>query len=386
MRQHHKKSGSSQKTRGFSLVEMMIAMTVGLFLISSMIAVFVANKRTGEVNNAMANIQEGARFALNSIARDARVSGYQGCIDVNRGDIEIQSNASPVLPGGLRDTSAHASVVDADGDLVPVSPVGFTPSNLFPPVPGTHALMLQFGDQRVATVTGPMMNAGTTIPNPTLPIQMDRTMAEMGLQVGDLAIIANCDVGDLFTVTAGSAGSTLNHAANGNANGNVAASLSMAYGLEDTIPQTRIMELNTNIYYVGDTGVTNNNGDTITALYRQSWPFTTANPPTELIQGVEDLRVAFGIRGAGNALRYISPDATTGFNPEDIEALHVGVLMNSFDRISQTNDTNTYELAGQSVFSETKHPSETSVHKGDLRFRLAFNTTIKIRNRRQISE
>jgi len=382
MRQHNPNNSYRRLTRGFSLIEIMIAMTVGLFLISSMIAVFAGNKRTSEVNTAMANIQESARFALDSIARDTRVSGYQGCIDINRGQIEVQSNLSPVATTGLRATSAHASVINSDGSWTPASPLGFTPSSAFPQVPGTHALMLQFGDQRVATLNSAMLNAGTIIPNPALPVVMDRTLGEMGINVGDLAIIANCDVGDLFTVTAGSTGSTLNHAAIAGANGNSNANLSVAYGLKDTLPQTFIMKLNTNIYYVGDTGVDNANGDMITALYRQSWPFNSGNPPTELIQGVEDLRVAFGIRGAGNTLRYIPPSNDTSFDTAEIEALQVGVLMNSFDRVSQDNDTSTYELAGQPVYSKTKYPSATSVHEGDQRFRLAFNTTIKIRNRR----
>ena len=366
---------------GFSLVEMMIAMTVGLFLISSMIAVFVGNKRTSEVNTAMANIQENARFALDSIARDARVSGFQGCIDINSEQLMIRSNNAPVTSEGLQATSTHASVINADGSWTPASPIGFTPSTTFPQVPGTHALTLQFGDQRVASLDEPMIVTGTVIPSKALPIKLDRPISEMGLNVGDLAVISNCDLGDLFTVTAGSADSTLVHAASGDDDGNTSANLSIAYGLNDTLTQTRVMKLNTNVYYVGDTGLENANGDTITALYRQTWPFEASNPPTEIVQGVEDLRVSFGIRSSNDTLSYLAPDAT-GFNPTNIESLQVGILMNSFDRVSQDDDSSTYELAGQAVYSGTKYTNAASVHSGDQRFRLAFNTTIKIRNRR----
>ena len=367
--------------RGFSLVEMMIAMTVGLFLISSMIAVFVGNKRTSEVNTAMANIQENARFALDSIARDARVSGFQGCIDINSEQLMIRSNNAPVTADGLQATSTHASVINTDGSWTPASPIGFTPSTTFPQVTGTHALTLQFGDQRVASLDEPMIVTGTVIPSKALPVKLDRPISEMGLNVGDLAVISNCDVGDLFTVTTGSADSTLVHAASGDNNGNASANLSIAYGLNDTLIQTRVMKLNTNVYYIGDTGLENANGDTITALYRQTWPFEASNPPTEIVQGVEDLRVSFGIRSANDTLSYLAPDAA-GFNPTNIESLQVGILMNSFDRVSQDDDSSTYELAGQPVYSSTKYTTATSVHSGDKRFRLAFNTTIKIRNRR----
>lgn len=367
--------------RGVSLIELMIAMTVGLFLISSMIAVFVGNKRTSEVNTAMANIQENARFALDSIARDARVSGFQGCIDVNSEQLTVRANNAPVTANGLQATSTHASVINADGTWTPESPIGFTPSDTFPQVTGTHALTLQFGDQRVASLAAPMIITGTVIPSKALPVNLSRPISELGLNVGDLAIISNCDIGDLFAVTTGSTGTILNHAASGDQGGNTSANLTIAYGLNDTLVQTRVMKLNTNVYYIGDTGLTNANGDTITALYRQTWPFNAANPPTELIQGVEDLRVSFGIRSANDTLSYLAPNEA-GFNPTNIESLQVGILMNSFDRVSQDNDSSTYELAGQPVFSSAKYPSEASTHAGDQRFRLAFNTTIKIRNRR----
>ncbi len=381
MTQQRNNSLDRKSTRGFSLVEMMIAMTLGLFLISSMIAVFLGNKRTSEVNTAMANIQENARFALDSIARDARVAGFQGCIDLNSEQLKVRSKTAPVTTGGLRATSTHASVINSDGSWTPTSPIGFTPSATFPQVTGTHALTLQFGDQRVSTLDEAMIIPGTVIPNNALPIKLARPMSELGLNVGDLAIISNCDVGDLFTVTTGSAGSTLVHAATGADDSNASANLTVAYGLNDTLAQTRIMELNTNVYYIGDTGLTNANGDVVTALYRQTWPFEASNPPTELIQGVEDLRVSFGIRSNNGTLSYLAPDAP-GFNPTNIESIQVGILMNSYDRVSQDDDSGTYELAGQPVYSATKYPNANSVHAGDKRFRLAFNTTIKIRNRR----
>ena len=256
MIQPRNKKVDRNSIRGFSLVELMIAMTLGLVLTSSMIAVFLGNKRTSEVNTAMANIQENARFALDSIARDARVSGFQGCIDVNSEQLTVRSNNAPITPNGLRATSAHASVINSDGSWTPASPIGFTPSATFPQVPGTHALTLQFGDQRVAGLSEAMIIPGTVIPSNVLPVKLSRPMSELGLKVGDIAIISNCDFGDLFTVTTGSAGSTLAHAATGSDDSNASPNLTLAYGLNETLSQTRVMRLNTNVYYIGDTGQT----------------------------------------------------------------------------------------------------------------------------------
>ena len=47
----------------FSLIELLIAMTLGLILIAGMITVLEGNRRSSELNSTMADLQESARFA-----------------------------------------------------------------------------------------------------------------------------------------------------------------------------------------------------------------------------------------------------------------------------------------------------------------------------------
>ncbi|MBX2886174.1 MAG: prepilin-type N-terminal cleavage/methylation domain-containing protein, partial [Granulosicoccus sp.] len=54
---------------GFSMVELLVAMAIGLILISGMISVFGGNRRSSELNQAMSNMQESARFAIDAISR-----------------------------------------------------------------------------------------------------------------------------------------------------------------------------------------------------------------------------------------------------------------------------------------------------------------------------
>ena len=70
---------------GLSLVELMVAMTLGLLLLSGMIAVFSGNQRSAELNTAMANLQESARFALSRMSKDMRLAGHQGCLNPSQG-------------------------------------------------------------------------------------------------------------------------------------------------------------------------------------------------------------------------------------------------------------------------------------------------------------
>lgn len=365
--------GAASRAGGFSLVELLVAMTLGLILISSVVAVFAGNRRSAELNAAMADLQEGARFALNAIARDVRMSGFQGCLDVNSGTVTIRANDAPTT--NLRATSTSGSVVTSATDWNPDPLPGFTEPTTNPAIAGTHTLQVQFGSAETSLLAAQMVDgAGFASPSGPLVLAQD-----IGLAAGDLAIVANCDVGDLFTVTEVSAnGLSVKHAASANSSGN----LTRSYGDAQTIDQTRVMGLSSNVYYVGDTGETNDSGDPIHALYRQSLPYgDPANPPVELIDGVENLRIAFGIRQADDSLRYVAADDAL-YDPARVESLRVGILMSSWEAIANDEDSNTYTLAGQAIVAS----DDTSVvdrHPRDRRLRLAFNTTIKVRNRRE---
>ena len=134
------------------------------------------------------------------------------------------------------------------------------------------------------------------------------------------------------------------------------------------------------MYYVGDTGLRNENGDQIRALYLQTHPFNEAsNPPSEIVQGVENMRISYGVR-IDDGLSYVTAD-DSDFDPENVESIRVGLLMRSYDRITDQNDTNTYILAGQPI-QALKNSTDGFTHSGNNLYRLVFNTTVKIRNRR----
>ena len=355
---------ANHRNRGFSLVELLIATTVGLILISGMIAVFSGNKRSSELNQAMSDMQENARFALDAIGRDARMSGFQGCVDINNAAATNQALNAPAY-ATVYDTVSTGSVVTSATTWNPVPIPTFTiPLTAAQPVPGTHALTLQFGSPITRPLAADMTTRNSVIAVPNNP---------WNIGANELMIIGNCDYADLFRTTAvATAGSTvqISHAATGNASG----SLTNRYAQSDTM----VMRFLSNIYYIGQSGQTNEDGDAITSLYRQSLPYS--RQPTELIQGVENMRVKFGIRNDQNVLRYVSPaDAT--FEPGRVESIQIGLLLVSWDSISQNADNQTYILAGDAI-APAENPVDASSHPIDQRYRLAFNTTIKVRNRR----
>ena len=77
MNQAMKRGMKHQK--GFSVLELMVALGLGLLVVAGIVQLFVGNSRTYEIVNAQARLQENARFAFEFISRPARMAGYYGC-------------------------------------------------------------------------------------------------------------------------------------------------------------------------------------------------------------------------------------------------------------------------------------------------------------------
>lgn len=66
------------RQRGLSLVELLIAMALGLLLLAGVIQVVLSSKRSYQNSVALAELQENGRFALEAIAQDLRHAGFTG--------------------------------------------------------------------------------------------------------------------------------------------------------------------------------------------------------------------------------------------------------------------------------------------------------------------
>lgn len=361
---------------GFSLVELMIAIVLGLILISSLISIFAGNQRTSSLNSAIANLQESARFSMEQIGSDLKMSGYQGCAD--NVDSPMTSIATNSPTSNYVQSATVGSVVQSGDTWNPVPPAEFITSGRNAVV-GSHALTVQFGGPQVGRLEKGQVDNGSGEVDPSLPLSVSSSPNEpFNIKTGDFAIVSNCINAELFEVTSVAEGlseTTIGHGSDANDSDEFV----QAHGSNnDVLAETQVLRFNSNVYYVADTGLQNKAGDTITALYRQSLPNSAANPPVELIQGVENLRLAFGVRTA-SGLAYVSADDAT-FNAADVESVRIGLLLSSWDRVADQDDDKTYLLAGQAIEPANSASSALDSHPGDRRFRLAFNTTVMIRN------
>ncbi len=365
------------RQHGFSLVELLIAMALGLILTAGMIAVFSGNKRTSEVTTAMANMQESARFALQAIATDIRHAGFQGCLGIDNGSIADGTDAQILPKTGIFNTATTGSVIVSANDWRPQPVSNYQLPPGIEAVAGTHTIGTQGGTENRVPLEIPMFDG--TRPSPIADVVLERN-AGFSATVGSPVIIADCEQAELFAISQMDLVNdswVLKHEASHNLSG----ALLKEYGNNGKLRQVTVTPFFSNLYFVGSTGLETENGDPVTSLYEQSYPFDpVSNPPTELIQGVENMRVSFGIQDNNGRVQYVTADDAS-FKASAVVSVQLGLLMSSWDRIANVEDNKTYVLAGQAI-PASPNSVDGNTHAQDQRYRLAFNTTVKVRNRR----
>lgn len=79
MNQSNIKGCIQPNQRGFSLVELMIAITIGFVIVGAIGYLFIGSRQSFRTTDAISRIQENARYALQTFVHDARMAGNPGC-------------------------------------------------------------------------------------------------------------------------------------------------------------------------------------------------------------------------------------------------------------------------------------------------------------------
>lgn len=334
---------------GFSLVELMVALALGLVVVTGIVQLFVGNSQTYNVLNGQARLQESGRFALDFISRAARSAGYFGC------GYE-QANLVPALGGSLDNMpefNVQRIIQGYEGSggawnpaltTLPTALNSYVPANGVPTAtvsPGTDVLVLramQRPGQRLGQVLQPTGDPVVTAP-----------AGDPGFAVNDIVMISDCEQSAVFKVTGlvpvGADQVQVLHATGGGlydnsdaiplpTGGNSAFTLSFlghSYSEDATIGR-----IETSVFYIAPGTGLDNLGNPPLAL----WQKVGSDAPVELVQGVEDLEVLYGIDttltdGISNANQYLAFDDLPDPNDSsDVVALRVSVTVNSVDAVA----------------------------------------------------
>ena len=163
--------------RGFTLIELMISLVLGLIVIGGVISVLLSNQQSYRTNQALSQVQDASRIAFEFLARDIREAGGTGCGITTR--VANVLNNGPT--GGGTDwwaNWANALVGYANDDSAAPVATGTSPTSRSK---NTNSItIMKAGDSGVSVVSQ-QTNAANFQVNTT------------GNQIADDAIILVCD-------------------------------------------------------------------------------------------------------------------------------------------------------------------------------------------------
>ena len=315
---------------GISLVEVMVALVISLFLLGGIVQVYIGNKTSFAFNNALAEVQENGRFALETMARDLRLSGNWACISFD-----------PTDTSNINDTLSNANVAGYDSDWH-----DFVNGEAIQGTNGAgnaaDTLIIRGGKSGQANVEGPF-----TAPT----VQQISVDSVSTIDAGDIILVARCGANDL----AGAEADILQVDA--------VNKITRVIGLDSDKSQqfgndATVVELQSVGYSIG------NGASGEPALFRAEF-----NDPQELIDGVENMQVLYGIDTDDDQFpnQYVTSN-NVGADFQDVVSIRLMLLLRSIDDFV-TEDAQTYTYNGVQTTA------------GDRRIRQVFTTTIALRNR-----
>lgn len=339
-----------RRSLGLSLVELMIAMTLGLVVLLAVGQVYLSSSRTYRTQEALSRLQESARYALETLGYDIRMAGQVGCGFDKTQSVNVLDDIS------YGDFFGAPIRGIGDGGAIP-SPFTATPLR------GDAIQVIRADEENETSVE--THNAASA----TFGFAEKTTIAK-----GDVLIVTDCQTAAVFQATGPTTpDETLVHNTGvaGVAPGNCTKSLgpkpvatgACATATDKPFPEgSKIYKMLNNLYYVA----ANPAGEP--ALYRQK--LVKGAPVTEeLVEGVEDLRVNYGLDTNGDKAVDSTVETATVANWDQVQTVQVSLLMRSDNNAVDGPQTYTFNGA-------TTTPAST-----DRRIRKVFNATIAVRSR-----
>ncbi|MHC1480447.1 PilW family protein [Frateuria aurantia] len=420
---------------GFSLIELMVAMLLGLLVTAGIIAVFLSTSVDSRQQQLLATLQEDGRFALTKLSDDLSMGNAQYCGSV--GGAGVTTSSGIKIDAYLRtptvDTSSLSAAIfdsttpwggSSGGNTYPTQPTaayelpsflymrGYdcTASSCTPVDPstasgggipamgtavgsrviGSDVLTLRYldsnggwaldGTKSHVNLTGSYVTSVTIVPQST---ETDT------LATGDVMMLADCNAGQIFLGAYGSGVFT------------VKTDLTSAAVTTPSGLSPRLFDLNQdllNVTYFLQV-VSDGNGHTTGALMRRVNGSSTS---AEVVRGIERLDFTYGVINSSGALQYLTASqvdsvsscpaaeryplsSTPGCLWRFVQSIRINILMDGESQLA-TLPTNLQNYAYLPDGATTPvAPSAHTITPSSQGFptpmmRRAFSTTVSLRN------
>jgi type IV pilus assembly protein PilW len=313
------------RQNGFSLVELMISLVLGGLVIAAVGTVYLGSRQSFRTQDAMGRMQEGARYAFETLSVDLRQVGF-GCASVNTDAVDATWYNNLFKRPLLGYESGAGLPADGIDDAVDIPAPDEVPD----------ALMVLRADK---SRESQLATANTTT-------------AAHGVSPSGLVVITEVyKDATVYTASAASGSSfTLNQAS--------ALPCKPGAPIWPPVANYMMLPLSGHIYYL------KNNAAGEPSLYRETLLANGTTEAQELVEGVENMQIMYGED---------TSQVSVAECPDDGCSADVYVAANAvtnWNRVVSVRLTLTMRSAEANVGTG-----------GDGRIRKTFNTTIAVRNR-----
>ncbi len=373
---------ASNTSAGFSLVELLIAMLLGLTLTLGVIEIYVGSATTEHTQEARLRIQENARFALSFMGNEMRMAGYLGCLSSMEGAAANNTLDGPPntlqpetgVQGWEADGTAPGEISNSVAD---VGTIPSTNSEWSTSAAGAGFVMpavQAVPNSDIVRIWGAIGNPGqvTDVDNsgsaPVIEVE-----GAAGIQDDDILIISDCEQVDIVQACSisGNPASTAD----------ITLSTGCSPGNSSTAhvgsrAPAEVVRLEGVLYYVGKRGNVASNPPTLFRVPLAS--NGTLGTPEELIEGVESMQLLYGVN-VDQDLRatvdaYVTADNVTDW--DEVISIRMSLLLLSPED-GTVPEPRPYTFNGVSYSGGGGNGSLPP----DDRIRRVFTNTISLRNR-----
>jgi len=352
---------------GFTLVELLIAMALGLSLSAGVMQIYVANSQADRIQEAKMRIQETGRFALNFLASEIRMSAYLGCLSKSGiiHNMLYQPPASFQVERGIQGWEAKSVTAQ---ELVSSSGSHWTSTegnvlDTTTVMTGTDILRVWNTSPGAALLDSISSGAELTAVNSTIA----------GLANGDIVILNDCyrvDVLQACSVVHSSEGLGINTEATVCVPGNDVSKPARSQ------IDGELLKLKSALFYIGKRA---NVAENPPALFRRQLNSNAvAGTPEEMLEGIENMQILYGVN-LDNDLQntvdaYVPADQVSAWS--SVISVRLSLLVQSIEN-NLAVGPQSYAFDGVLYDGAAGNGSLPS----DRRLRSAFVATVTLRNR-----
>ncbi len=370
-----------KKSKGLTLIELLIALTLGMGILIALSSVYIAAKQSFRFQDSTGRMQEDASYALELMSKELRMTGFSGCVGVEtivQSTPTVSTITYPALtwdeitPSGIAGLNPLATLFPTDTNITSRA---YAPHNIFrgfdsgqssmfsgtastPDFVSASSIFFAGGFAESAALSSAMLTTTSAISAST------NTFGWSGKNL--LFIISDCVDANLFKGAVTTAGGTLT-IAHGTSDGNTMNGFrnDKIYGTDATLVKAQW------VYYY----LATRSGATTPSLYRLNFDGESRRNSEEIIANVEGMAIHYGEASSASPL-VVANWRTTAASVTDwnrVVAVRVGLMM-----VSGQTDSNADVVPTSTTLLGSSYTIPTS---NSSRVRNEFSTTIVLRNR-----